>query len=234
MRPVIDAVGESRSNPEVFGELAQAAGRVARGVSRTTSSTCCCRSSRCCREQSALRSRKRAGPSRRLDSGPLQFVDVMPRTFDEKVDLFPERSKLKRPTGSTPSSPIPPSERFPLALISPASDKTISSTLGELTRPAVALVMHPADAASSRTERRRSDQGVQRSRRGAVRGENRGHDPGRHGLAAERLVAEEHVESVDEQRARARLAHRSRRRRLLQRRARGGGEAEQPGLRRDP
>ena len=50
----------------------------------------------------------------------------------------------------TRSSRIPRRERFPLALISPASDKTISSTLGELPRPAVALLMHPADAAAAR------------------------------------------------------------------------------------
>ena len=35
-----------------------------------------------------------------------------------------------------------------LALISPASDRTISSTLGELSRPEVRLEMNPADAES--------------------------------------------------------------------------------------
>ena len=40
----------------------------------------------------------------------------------------------------------PSTDDYPLALISPASEKTISSTLGELrTRPAT-LHMHPADA----------------------------------------------------------------------------------------
>jgi anaerobic selenocysteine-containing dehydrogenase len=37
---------------------------------------------------------------------------------------------------------------YPLALISPASDKTISSTLAEIPRPQVRLLMHPDDAAS--------------------------------------------------------------------------------------
>jgi len=37
---------------------------------------------------------------------------------------------------------------FPLALISPASDRTISSTLGELPRPEVRLLIHPDDASS--------------------------------------------------------------------------------------
>jgi len=79
---------------------------------------------------------------------PVQFVDVMPRTFDGKVDLFPDALEAEAPTGLYTYQDDPSSERFPLALISPASDKTISSTLGELPRPGVAVVMNPADAAS--------------------------------------------------------------------------------------
>ena len=37
--------------------------------------------------------------------------------------------------------------RIPEPLISPASDKTISSTLAEIPRPEVRLLMHPEDAA---------------------------------------------------------------------------------------
>ena len=36
--------------------------------------------------------------------------------------------------------------QFPLALISPASERTISSTLSELPRPEVKLLLHPEDA----------------------------------------------------------------------------------------
>ncbi len=42
--------------------------------------------------------------------------------------------------------PDPATERYPLTLISPASDRTISSTLGELPRSDVKLLMGPADA----------------------------------------------------------------------------------------
>ena len=42
--------------------------------------------------------------------------------------------------------PDPATERYPLALISPSSERTISSTLGELPRPDVKLLMHPDDA----------------------------------------------------------------------------------------
>ncbi len=43
--------------------------------------------------------------------------------------------------------PDPATPEYPLALISPSSDRTISSTLGELPRPEVKLQMHPDDAA---------------------------------------------------------------------------------------
>ena len=78
---------------------------------------------------------------------PIQFVDVHPKMFDQKVDLFPAALDAEAPMGLYTYQPDPATERFPLALISPSSDKTISSTLGELPRPAVRLLMHPADAA---------------------------------------------------------------------------------------
>ena len=42
--------------------------------------------------------------------------------------------------------PDPATADFPLALISPASERTVTSTLAELPRPEVRLQMHPADA----------------------------------------------------------------------------------------
>jgi anaerobic selenocysteine-containing dehydrogenase len=77
---------------------------------------------------------------------PIQFVDVHPRTVDRKVDLFPAALEAEAPLGLYTYQPDPATERFPLALISPASSRTISSTLGELPRPAVALHMNPVDA----------------------------------------------------------------------------------------
>ena len=147
VRPVIDTVGESRSNPEVFGELAKRLGVLESGETDN--------------ELDMLLQVFQALPgdagTQIGDTGravpafglrPVQFVDVMPRTFDGKVDLFPEALEAEAPTGLYTYQDDPSSERFPLALISPASDKTISSTLGELPRPGVAVVMNPADAAS--------------------------------------------------------------------------------------
>jgi anaerobic selenocysteine-containing dehydrogenase len=75
---------------------------------------------------------------------PIQFVDVVPRTEDQRAHLFPSEAA----PGQTlyVFQPDPASERHPLSLISPASERTVSSTLGEL-RPGIArLRMHPDDA----------------------------------------------------------------------------------------
>jgi anaerobic selenocysteine-containing dehydrogenase len=75
---------------------------------------------------------------------PVQFVDVYPATPNGRVQLHP--------SGVAPDGdpygyePDPATDAHPLALISPASAHTISSTLGEL-RPGIAkLKMHPDDA----------------------------------------------------------------------------------------
>jgi anaerobic selenocysteine-containing dehydrogenase len=79
---------------------------------------------------------------------PVQFVDVFPNTADKKVDLFPGALDKQAPMGLYGFQPDPATADYPLALISPASERTISSTLGELSRPDVMLEMHPDDAAS--------------------------------------------------------------------------------------
>jgi anaerobic selenocysteine-containing dehydrogenase len=79
---------------------------------------------------------------------PIQFVDVHPRTPDRKVDLFPEYLNAQSPAGLYGYQPDPATREYPLALISPASERTISSTLSELPRPDVRLLMHPDDAAA--------------------------------------------------------------------------------------
>lgn len=146
VRPVIDAVGESRSNPDVFGALARRLDVLEPSepdteldmllqLFKTLPGTV----------GGQMEETGRAAPP--CGFRPVQFVDVMPKTFDQKVDLFPETLEAEAPMGLYTYQPDPATERFPLALISPASDRTISSTLGELSRPASALLMNPADAA---------------------------------------------------------------------------------------
>jgi anaerobic selenocysteine-containing dehydrogenase len=145
--PVVDAVGESRSNADVFGELCarldlQGDGEPAgeldllvrvldslpHGIGQT------------------IRSGGRPEPP--FGSQPVQFVDVFPNTPDRKVDLFPAALESSAPEGLYRYRSDPATDRYPLALISPSSDRTISSTLGELPRPDARLSMHPSDAAA--------------------------------------------------------------------------------------
>ena len=77
----------SRSNADVFGELASRLG-FSKRRSRRTSSTCSCTSSMRCRQQSATPAR-RAAAGGACGPAPIQFVDVFPNTPDRKVDLFP-------------------------------------------------------------------------------------------------------------------------------------------------
>jgi anaerobic selenocysteine-containing dehydrogenase len=78
----------------------------------------------------------------------VQFQDVWPLTPDRKVHLCPEA--FDSSAALYTYQPDPGTPAYPLALISPASERTISSTLSELPRPEVKLLMHPADAAARR------------------------------------------------------------------------------------
>ena len=91
-----------------------------------------------------LRENWRAEPP--FGGRPVQFVDVFPNTPDGKVHLCPPALDLEAPLGLYGYQDDPGTDQHPLALISPASDRTISSTLGELPRPDVRLEIHPADA----------------------------------------------------------------------------------------
>jgi len=74
---------------------------------------------------------------------PVQFVDVFPLTPDGRIHLHP---RIDAPQGLYHYAPDPATSAYPLSLISPASEHTISSTLGEF-RPGIArLKIHPDDA----------------------------------------------------------------------------------------
>lgn len=144
-KPVIEAVGEARSNAEVFGELSarldlqqesdpkgeleemlDVLARLPQGIGDD------------------LRERGVAAPP--WQGRPIQFVDVWPLTPDRKVNLFPAALDAQAPAGLYGYQPDPATPEFPLALITPASERSVSSTLAELPRPEVRLQMHPADA----------------------------------------------------------------------------------------
>ena len=144
-KPVVEAVGESRSNAEVFGALVRALDLDEPGepcgeieemldvIARLPGTM-----------GDELREHGAARPP--VGGRPIQFGNVWPGTPDRRVDLFPERLDAEAPCGLYGYQADPATSEFPLALISPASERTISSTLGELPRPAVRLLMHPDDA----------------------------------------------------------------------------------------
>jgi len=85
-------------------------------------------------------------PTAPCGAAPIQFVDVFPNTPDGKANLFPAELDTEAPLGLYAFQPDPATAKYPLALISPTSDRTINSTLGQLPRPDVKLLMHPDDA----------------------------------------------------------------------------------------
>jgi len=145
VHPVVDAAGEAKSNPEVFGQLLTALGLEGREGPQGELETLLQVLDQL---PGAIGDdlRNQRAPAPPFGTAPIQFVDVFPRTPDQKVDLFPESLEQASSAGLYRFLPDPVTDRYPLALISPSSDRTISSTLGELPRPDVALVMHPFDS----------------------------------------------------------------------------------------
>jgi anaerobic selenocysteine-containing dehydrogenase len=146
-KPVVEAAGEARSNAEVFGDLMRHTGvqedsdpkgeleEMLDVFARLPAPV-----------GDQLRESGVAAPP--FGGRPVQFGNVWPLTHDQKVDLFPETLDAEAPAGLYGYQPDPGTSAYPLALISPASERTISSTLSELPRPDVRLLMHPDDAAA--------------------------------------------------------------------------------------
>ena len=140
----VPPVGEARPNAEVFADLCRRLGLEQSGDPVATEEMTAALVHSNPRIGAELAAQGSALP----DSGaaPLAFVDSFPRTRDRKVHLVPEALDRETPHGLYTFQEDPATPRFPLALVSPASNRTISSTLGELRRGPVALELHPDDA----------------------------------------------------------------------------------------
>ncbi len=144
-KPVIDAVGESRSNSDVFMDLARRLDLTIEGDPEDDLEAMLSVLAHLPEQVGDdLRDRWKANPPH--GGRPIQFVDVFPKTGDRKIDLFPRTLDSQAPMGLYGYQPDPATAEYPLALISPASERTISSTLGELSRPEVRLEINPEDA----------------------------------------------------------------------------------------
>jgi anaerobic selenocysteine-containing dehydrogenase len=148
-KPVIEPLEEARCNADVFGDLLSRLDMSQAGdpvgeleemldvLDRLPA-----------RVADDLRETGAASPP--FAGRPIQMVDVQPLTPDGTIDLFPPALDAAAPNGLYGYIPDPATDDYPLALISPASDRTVSSTMSELPRPAVRLLMHPDDAQSRR------------------------------------------------------------------------------------
>jgi len=140
--PVIAPVGQARPNYEVFGELLrrlelwreddvdQPRAMIARALGPEA--------------QAALLKEGIWRP--KAAQNAIQMLDVFPCTPDQKIHLVPPSLDVETPMGLYAYQEDPAEEGFPLALISPATSRTISSTLGILHRPLVPVVMNTGDA----------------------------------------------------------------------------------------
>jgi anaerobic selenocysteine-containing dehydrogenase len=142
---VIAPLGEARDNQRVFAELCRKAG-VARDGDLEGDAELAAALYASSPQGAIWRDAAKGGvalpPSGRA---PVQFVDVFPGTNDGKVHLVPEELDREAPEGLYAFRAEPAGG--PLVLISPSTDKRVSSTLGQLHRGAVPVEIHPDDAA---------------------------------------------------------------------------------------
>ena len=143
-RPSIAAAGEAKSNVEVFGLLGRAMGfdHPAFGWSEEEAAA----------KVLAAVAGSDGGPLEALDDGstwrpafpggtPVQFATAFPLTSDHKAHLAPTE------LGAVPYGWEPVEDpRYPLALISPATSRTVNSTMGEYALPELYAEIAPEDA----------------------------------------------------------------------------------------
>ena len=133
-------------------------------------------------------------PVAALRHRPIQFVDVFPNTSDRKVRSLSRPTSTRRRRRAVHYQPDPATERFPLALISPSSEQTISSTLGELPGADGKLLMHPADAAARGLEDNDAVRVFNELGEVHCTLQRAADHPSGHGEPAERAVATDHAQ----------------------------------------
>ena len=144
--PVAEPAGEARSNIEVFGELVRRMGLSKLGdiddpVELTRMILASSKN-----KEALLSALGEADGSTVPDFGthPVQFKTVFPKTASGKIELVPEALDAEAPEGLYGFRAD--THRGPLTLISPATAKTISSTLAQIWKDPAEVRMHPDDA----------------------------------------------------------------------------------------
>jgi anaerobic selenocysteine-containing dehydrogenase len=143
--PTATPAGEARPNVEVFAELIRRLGLERPGDVTTAEEIAAALLGGSARVRGEIERDGVAVPE--CGASPIQFVDAFPQTADRKIHLVPEALDREAPHGLYAFQEGERDERYPLALISPATGRTISSTLGQLVREPAAVEIHPGDAA---------------------------------------------------------------------------------------
>jgi anaerobic selenocysteine-containing dehydrogenase len=146
-RPAVAPVGEARPNYEVFAELLQRLD-LAHPEDPVTTDALVAAVVESCADPRAVADELAHQGMASLPGGatPIPFVDVFPSTPDHKIALVPAALDASAPAGLFGYQPDPATPAHPLALISPAQGRTISSTFGQLLHAQVPLEIHPDDA----------------------------------------------------------------------------------------
>jgi anaerobic selenocysteine-containing dehydrogenase len=149
VRPVIAPCGEAKPNVEVFRELIHRLGLARPGDLETPEEL-----QQAFLDQGSIDDQGRqdfAASAIATPAGgrhPVQFVDSFPRTPDRKLHLHPPALEQEAVGGLYVYKKDPASREAPLALISPAGSKTVSSSLAQLLKKEAELEMSPQDAAA--------------------------------------------------------------------------------------
>ncbi|HJZ11276.1 MAG TPA: molybdopterin dinucleotide binding domain-containing protein, partial [Acidobacteriota bacterium] len=144
--PVIEACGEAKPNEQVFAMLGRAMGFTDQAFQEGTEDYLR-RASEAIRGLGKTVTLEELRAKRLLfydfpGATPIQFQTTHSWTADGKIHLTPST------LGDNPYEYIETTSPYPLALISPATNKTISSTMGEYNLPELFVSLHPADAAA--------------------------------------------------------------------------------------
>lgn len=145
--PVIEPVGEARSNNQLFGALIDRLG-LARPGDATTDDELVARVWASSERGGELRDQLARDHVASPPEGarPIPFVDVFPGTSDGKIHLVDATLERDALGGLYRYKPDPETAAFPLALISPSLSTQISSTFGQLRSAPAALELAAVDA----------------------------------------------------------------------------------------
>jgi anaerobic selenocysteine-containing dehydrogenase len=144
---VATPVGESRSNTAVFGALLERLGLVRDGDAMTEDDLVAATFAASEHGAALQQQLATAAIAEPVQASPILFVDAFPGTPDGKIHLLPAALDAEA-GGLYVYKTDPRTERYPLALISPALATQISSTFGQLRTAPGELEVSPADAAA--------------------------------------------------------------------------------------